>query len=98
MLEEAQDYEKYYSKDDQEGGEKKPISSDEREVIFYNNDLEFMRHHKRTKRNMEEVLNGILASNNQKIQSGALLGNHVYVESTRLNKSCSLLHVFWNLG
>ena len=49
MLEEAQDYEKYYSKDDQEGGEKKPISSDEREVIFYNNDLEFMRHHKRTK-------------------------------------------------
>lgn len=32
------------------------------ELLFYNNDLEFMRHHKRTKRNIEENLQLILES------------------------------------
>jgi hypothetical protein len=61
MMAEVEDIEKYYSenKEDNKKAEKL-ISKDENEVLFYGNDLEYLRHHKRTKRNMEEVLDEIL--------------------------------------
>ena len=47
---EIADFDRFYHDDEKESKKaEKLISENEKEVDFYGNDLEFMRHHKRTK-------------------------------------------------
>lgn len=70
--------------------------ANEEEMYWYNNDLEFMRHHKRTLRNMRETLDELLASNSPRITQGVKQDCNIYITDVQLNKACSLLHVWWN--
>ena len=84
-----------------ENEEKKDIPKgfkDINEVIFYDDDVDFLRHHKRTKRNMEYVVNKyLIESGKQGIDSGLKENHRIMVTYTMLNKACSLLHVWWDM-
>lgn len=71
--------------------------ADEKELDFYNDDKEFMMHHKRTKRNMWAVLDRHMESTKMGIVSGMKEGHMVIITDVKLNRACSLLHVFWDM-
>ena len=72
----------------------------EREKEFYNyaDDLEFVRHHKRTTRNFQEGLQAILDSSKQTVAKGMLGKYSIAINQIRLNKSCTVANVFWALN
>ncbi|CAI2381359.1 unnamed protein product [Moneuplotes crassus] len=91
--------EDYYER---QGEEKKEIPShfeSYKELEFYNDDIDFMMHHKRTKKNMISVLEDyIVNSNKQSVQFGIKEGYILTLSEVRLNKACSLLHVWWKVN
>jgi len=70
----------------------------EEEVRFYNNDKDFMRFHKRTRRNMHEVLQELLDSSKQTMSKGVKQLNNVTINYIDLNKACSLLVAYWTIN
>jgi len=65
---------------------------------FYNNDKDFMRFHKRTRRNMHEVLQELLDSSKQTMSKGVKQLNNVTINYIDLNKACSLLVAYWTIN
>mmetsp|Transcript_22666 Transcript_22666/g.34964 ORF Transcript_22666/g.34964 Transcript_22666/m.34964 type:complete len:280 (-) Transcript_22666:109-948(-) len=68
------------------------------ELAFYGMDVDFMRFHKRTKKNMHHSLQEILDSSKQTMQAGLKQLNNVTVNHIELNKACSLIKAFWTLN
>ena len=62
VLQQEEDYEKYYDSPTTEQGEKDKAKEDledfkdVKEAMFYKDDVEFMRFHKRTTKNVHEAL------------------------------------------
>jgi hypothetical protein len=57
-----------------------------------------MAHHKRTKRNMLDVLERYLIHTDKRGVASGLKENYVIIITEfKLNKACSLLHVWWDL-
>ena len=66
--------------------------------MFYDDDVDFLRHHKRTKRNMEYILKKyLIESGKQAIDSGIKENFRIMITHTMLNKAWSLLHVWWDM-
>ena len=90
--------EEFYERGDEEKKEIPKHYASEQELLFYNDDLEFMRHHKRTKRNMTEVLQHYLVNSDKRaITSGMKEDYLLNITNVKLNKACSLLHVWWDI-
>jgi hypothetical protein len=71
---------------------------DYEELEFYNDDFEFMRHHKRTMKNMKESLQRYVEKNaNTGVTSHMFDEFLVTITLVKLNKACTLLHVWWDI-
>jgi hypothetical protein len=67
------------------------------EKNFYRDDIEFMRWHKRTTRNISRALEEVLTSNHQTVQGGIKMQNQISLEYVKCNRKCTLIHVWWGL-
>lgn len=107
-LEEIDDYDSFYNDDsnnfgeDDSGDESDGMSQhfkNDRERAFYRNgeDMEFLKYHKRVTRNFHHELNQILDSEKQTNIRGVQESYRVNLNYIRLNKSCTVVNVWWTL-
>ena len=109
-LEHIEDYDSYYNRDeklenveasfeDGQEGDLSGIFSSETEAKFYEygKDLDFVRYHKRVTKNFSMVLQEILDSPKQTVIRGITKTHSIAINSIRLNKSCTVANVFWQL-
>jgi hypothetical protein len=82
-----------------EGDDALPAGYRNREELgFYGTDVEFMRHHKRTKANMHESLSSLISSSSQTVAKGLFNMNKVSISYVDLNKACSLVVAYWAIN
>lgn len=104
-LEDLEDYESFYNDDskkvesDQESDEESVHFKNERERNFYNNgaDMEFVKYHKRVTRNYHNELHELLDSSKQTVMKGITSNHRLTLNYIRLNKSCTVVNVWWSL-
>ena len=106
VLNQEEDYEKIYDQPDPAEGtvnvkKEEPLPAyyeNEKEYMFYGDDVEFVRHHKRTSNNVHETLQELLDSQKQVIISNISHGLRVNINSVRLNKACSVVNAFYEIS
>jgi len=93
-----EDTEEFYERDDDQKKELPSYYKDHQEMEFYNDDIDFLAHHKRTKKNMIEALNDLLVNTSkQGVTSGIKESYVINMTEVKLNRACSLLHVWWDI-
>ena len=71
----------------------------ERERNFYDNgkDMDFVRYHKRVSKNFLNGIQELLDTSKQTIARGIAQQYKITLNYIRLNKACTVCHVWWNL-
>ena len=69
-----------------------------KEQLFYKNDEDFMRFHKRTTKNMHDGLQELLDSSKQTIHKGVKASYNVSINYLTLNRACSVVSAFWQIN
>ena len=67
------------------------------EFLFFGEDHEFMRHYKRTCRNIEHVLNEFFRKNKQSIMTGIGRNVDISITEVKMNKACTVIYAWWDL-
>lgn len=67
------------------------------EFFFFGDDIEFLRHYKRTCGNILEALNKFLSSNKQTVKRGIGKNLDIYINEVKMNKSCTIVYAWWDL-
>lgn len=70
----------------------------DKEAMFYKDDVEFMRFHKRTSKNVHETLSELLESSKQAIYTGIKQTYSVSINYVELNRSCSVVNAWWSIN
>ena len=106
-LEQIEDYDSFYDRDD-DNVEQNAIDKEEEEKlnhiflnendkIFYEygKDMDFVKFHKRTTRNFKTTLASLINSPKMTMTRGVAKDYQISLGLVKLNKACSLVHVFW---
>lgn len=59
--------------------------------------MDFVKYHKRVTRNFHEALQNLILNSKQTIAKGIASQYHITLDYIRLNKSCTVCNVWWNL-
>ena len=106
-LEQIEDYAAFYDDNsdsergldhEEEDDDKLGVFANEQERQFYANgeDMDFVRYHKRTTRNFRETLQQLIDSNKQTVARGIKNRFSISLNHVKLNKSCTVAHIFWS--
>jgi len=103
VLRQEEDYEKLYDMPISELPDKSHDHImdhflDEKEAIFYREDVDFMRFHKRTTKNVHEALEDLLDSSKQTIYHGVKQKYKISINYVKLNRACSVVNAFWSIN
>ena len=60
--------------------------------------LDYYNHYKRTERNVEDALSGLLNGKKQGMPNTIYPGIFIKINEVRLNKACTVIHVWWSLS
>lgn len=107
VLQKEEDYEKFYDApgtvNDPSHYKKEDDSlpshfENDKEAIFYKDDIDFLRFHKRTTNNVHEALQDLINSAKQTVYSGIKQNFKVTLNYVTLNRSVSVVTAFWTLN
>ena len=103
VLKQEEDYEKFYDAPDtkqkpQEEERLAPQYDNDKEALFYKDDLDFLRFHKRTTKNVHEELQSLINSAKQTIYSGIKQNYQVILNYVKLNRSSSVVEAYWTIN
>lgn len=102
VLQQEEDYEKFYdSAADPKKNEPNPLLEhflNEKEAMFYKDDVDFMRFHKRTTKNVHDALQDLLESSKQAIYQGVKQKYKISINYVKLNRACSVVNAFWSIN
>ena len=73
------------------------IFLNESDKIFYEygKDMDFVKFHKRTTKNFKTTLQELIGNPKMTMTRGIAKDYHISLGFVKLNKACSLVHVFW---
>jgi hypothetical protein len=66
------------------------------EYLFFGDDTEFLRHYKRTCRNVLDELNRIFLHNKQTIKRGVARNVDIIFTEVKMNKACTVVYAWWD--
>ena len=107
VLQKEEDYEKFYDApgtvNDPEHYKKEDDTlpshfENDKEAMFYKDDIDFLRFHKRTTNNVHEALQELINSAKQTVYSGIKQNFKVTLNYVTLNRSVSVVTAFWTLN
>jgi hypothetical protein len=106
VLQQEADYDQFYNAPNPSPARPKPSTTadsedvflNDQEAVFYKEDVEFMRFHKRTSKNVQEALQGLIDSSKQTVQAGIKQRFRVSLNYVQLNRSCSVVNAWWSLN
>lgn len=104
VLQEEEDYEAIYDANEENKDEPEkeeplpPYYKNEKEYRFYGDDVDFLRFHKRTTQNVLNVLQELIDSNKQVMQSAVRQTHKVTINHIELNKACSVVNAWWTIA
>jgi hypothetical protein len=67
------------------------------EFLFFGEDLEFLKHYKRTCKNIENALNEFFLKNKQSIMTGIARNADIHISEVKMNKACTVIYAWWDL-
>ena len=67
------------------------------EFVFFGEDLEFLKHYKRTCKNIENALNEFFVKNKQSIMTGISRNADISISEVKMNKACTVIYAWWDL-
>ena len=107
VLQKEEDYEKFYDAPGTINDPQHQAKEEERlpnhfendkEAMFYKDDIDFLRFHKRTTNNVHEELQELINSAKQTVYSGIKQNYKVTLNYVTLNRSVSVVNAFWTLN
>lgn len=109
VLNQEEDYEKFYDSpgtltEQQIAANKEkeeplpPQFESEKEAMFYKDDIDFLRFHKRTTKNVHEGLQQLIDSAKQTVYQGIKQNYKVTLNYVTLNRSCSVVNAWWQIN
>jgi hypothetical protein len=107
VLQKEEDYEKFYDAPGTVNDPQNQVNEEERlpnhfendkEAMFYKDDIDFLRFHKRTTNNVHEELQDLINSAKQTVYSGIKQNFKVTLNYVTLNRSVSVVTAFWTLN
>ena len=105
VLKQEEDYDRFYDapdtpkgKRDEEEERLAPHYENEKEAIFYKDDIDFLRFHKRTTRNVHEALQELINSAKQTVYQGIKQNYQVILNYVKLNRACSVVEAYWTIN
>lgn len=107
VLQKEEDYEKFYDAPGTVNDPQNQANEEERlpnhfendkEAMFYKDDIDFLRFHKRTTNNVHEELQDLINSAKQTVYSGIKQNFKVTLNYVTLNRSVSVVTAFWTLN
>ena len=75
-----------------------PHYANQKEAMFYKDDIDFMRFHKRTSSNVHRVLQQLLESEKQTVSQGIKKNYMITVSHVKLNRACSVVDAWWQIN
>lgn len=89
----------YLKKEDKKEDELKiaPHFTNIDEYLYFGDDIEFLKHYRRTCSNVMNSLNKFFQSNKQTVQRGITKSYHLSVTDVKMNKSCTVVYAWWDI-
>lgn len=67
------------------------------EFLFFGDDKDYLRHYKRTSRNMKDFFEKFFAENTQTVRKGIGLNYDISITEVKMNRACTIVYVWYNI-